>query len=128
MDESDMVDELRMRLNGEKFDAERYESERYAIVKGYESLHRVLHEAMDQAAVGKGADRHADDESFESQQICEIDKRLEQSPCGFTLGQAVKKIYETTRLNREMAIAELNGAINYLAAAILHLERYEEGL
>ena len=103
-------------------------SDNYAIVTGYESLHRVLHEAMDQAAVGKGAERHADDETFESQQICEIDKRLEQSPCGFTLGQAVKKIYETTRLNHEMAITELNGAINYIAAAILHLERYKEGI
>ena len=128
MDESDMVEELRMKLNGEKFDGERYDLERYAVVRGYESLHRVLHEAMNQAAVGKGAERHACDESFEDQQICEIDKRLEQSPCGFTLGQAVKKIYETTRLPREMAIVELNGAINYLAAAILHLERYEEGL
>ncbi len=122
MQESELYKEFEAELNGPICNRE------YGIVKGYESLHRVLHEAMDQAAVGKGAERHACDETFEAQQICEIDKRLEQSPCGFTLGQAVKKIYETTRLNREMSIIELKGAINYIAAAIIHLERYEEGL
>ena len=121
MQESELYKELEVGLTKDMH-------QEYAVVTGYESLHRVLHEAMDQAAVGKGAERHADDETFESQQICEIDKRLEQSPCGFTLGQAVKKIYETTRLNHEMAITELNGAINYIAAAILHLERYKEGI
>lgn len=95
------------------------------INKGYESLADVFQGAMDQAQTGKGFERHATGEAFEDQQICEIDRRLEDSPCGFTLGQAVKKIYETPRLESDRAIHELYGAINYISAAIIHYQKIE---
>ena len=37
----------------------------------------------------------------------------------YNLGQAVKKIYESKRLTEGRDIAELYGAINYIAAAII---------
>lgn len=45
---------------------------------------------------------------------------------GYPLGQAVKKIYESQRLpTKQPAIAELLGAINYIAAAVIVLEEKE---
>lgn len=89
---------------------------------GYELLRGVLAKAVDQAKNGKGKERHAvDGEAFEDQQILEICERLGNP--GFALGQVVKKVYESTRLPPERAEAELLGAINYLAAAIIYLEQ-----
>ena len=83
----------------------------------YTSLQQVPHEALLQASEGKGKERHAEDgEHFECQPICEIARRVGG---GYQLGQAVKKIYESQRLLGEMGTAELLGAINYLAAAII---------
>lgn len=94
------------------------------VLPGYDYLHEIMHRALDQAQKGKGKERHAvSGEAFTDQQICEIDRRLEKSPCGFTLGQAVKKIYETPRLDYDAAIRELYGAVNNIGAAIIHLER-----
>lgn len=89
----------------------------------YESLSSVLNEAYDQASCGKGVNRHAyGEEKFENQVICEIAKRL--NPTGFSapLFQAVKKIYESTRLDSKAAKHELLGAINYIAASIILIE------
>lgn len=89
----------------------------------YESLDRVLTNAYTQASLGKGKERHAlDAEPFEKQQICEIGRRLQGNKAAGPLFQAVKKIYESGRLPTSRAIAELYGAINYAAAAILILE------
>ena len=89
-------------------------------VKSYENLERVLSSAYSQAARGKGKERHAEeDEPFEKQQICEIGRRLQGNPSAGPLFQAVKKIYESGRLPKERAIAELYGAINYIAAGII---------
>lgn len=89
-------------------------------VKGYESLADVLQRAFDQAANGKGAERHADQKPFDQQpmqRLCEL-----YGP-GFALGQAAKKSQEAMRLPTvERQVAELLGAINYLAGAIIHLE------
>lgn len=88
------------------------------IPKGYEALGEALAAAVEQAAVGKGAGRHSyDGELFSEQLIFEIPRRLGACGSGFLLGQAVKKIYESVRLEPERARAEILGAINYLAAA-----------
>lgn len=90
---------------------------------GYCSLARIFSEAVRQASVGKGKERHAEEhEDFEDQIILEITRRLEKSPVGYPLGQAVKKIYETVRLDKEAGINELYGALNYVAAAIIRLK------
>ena len=84
----------------------------------YDSLYKVLIAAYNQAANGKGKERHQlnDEEHFEEQKICEIARRLSVD---YNLGQAVKKIYESKRLADGRDIAELYGAINYIAAAII---------
>ena len=84
----------------------------------YDSLYKVLLSAYNQASNGKGKERHQlnDDEPFENQKICEIARRLS---IDYNLGQAVKKIYESKRLTDGRDIAELYGAINYIAAAII---------
>lgn len=97
----------------------------------YARLRAVLEAAAMQAIAGKGKERHAErGESFEEQQICEITRRLRKSPVAGSLFQAVKKCYESSRLPRDRAVAELRGAINYIAAAIIVLEEHEywEGL
>ena len=42
---------------------------------------------------------------------------------GFALGQAAKKAHESQRLPAGRDVAELLGAINYLAGAVIALER-----
>jgi hypothetical protein len=88
----------------------------------YAALDKVLQGAYDQASTGKGKERHADDEPFENQKICVINRWLSGSPVAGALFQAVKKTVESSRLSGERAINELRGAINYLAAAIILLE------
>jgi len=83
---------------------------------GYESLFNILVEALEQAQHGKGKERHANGENFERQIICEVARRV---GVGYQLGQSVKKIYESERLNLEPSIKELLGSINYNAAAII---------
>lgn len=89
----------------------------------YFELERILKLALEQASEGKGSERHANGEDFEKQKICEISRRLGSND--YNLGQAVKKIYESKRLPKERAIAELLGAINYIAAGIIILEESE---
>jgi hypothetical protein len=84
----------------------------------YTVLVDVLLEAYKQASEGKGSERHASDEDFDQQIICEVTRRLKGSPVAGPLFQAVKKIYESTRTD---PIPELLGAINYIAAAIIVL-------
>ena len=89
------------------------------IPEGYEALGSVLAEAVEQAAGGKGAERHAySSEPFSGQLIREIPFRLGPGGECFCLGQAVKKIYESRRLPPDRARAELLGAIVYAAAAV----------
>lgn len=85
----------------------------------YAELARVLNAAYDQAAKGKGADRHSSGQRFEDQPIMTIQELV--GP-GFALGQAIKKVQESQRMDAQAAQRELLGAINYLAAAYLHRE------
>ena len=89
--------------------------------KQYDSLTQILSEALNHASQGKGHVRHGSDEPFENQVSCEITQRLSKSPVAYPLGQAVKKIYETTVLDKNAQIHELLGAINFLAIAIICL-------
>lgn len=93
------------------------------LVPGYRSLKAVLDRAYDQAARGKGHERHANDLPFDKQPVMQITQAVGE---GFPLGQASKKITEASgmlsRNQRGAAVAELLGAIVYLCAAIIHLE------
>jgi len=86
----------------------------------YESLRHIMWRAYDHAAIGKGEIRHGDDKPFE-EQISGVITRL--VGIGYPLGQSLKKYNESQRLEKEKAIAELFGAINYLYLAILELEK-----
>lgn len=90
----------------------------------YDALWRVLGECFDQAATGKGAERHTDgSEPFTEQFICEGQREF---GVGGGLFQAVKKIKEANRMiargERDRGIHEFRGAINYLAAVIIVLQ------
>lgn len=88
---------------------------------GYEPLAAVLQEALRQASAGKGKERHArGDTPFDRQPIMEIGRQM---GVGGPLFQVAKKAQEARgmiqRGEPERAVAELLGAINYLAAAVL---------
>lgn len=98
-------------------DVKEYNTSPVELKDCYASLRNVFRMAEEQASMGKGKNRHAvDGELFQDQQICEISRRI---GIGFSLGQAVKKIYESDRLDKDASISELLGAINYIAAAII---------
>lgn len=86
----------------------------------YAPLAAILQEAYDQAATGKGKERHANDRPFIDQPILEIGRMC--GP-GFDTGQSIKKQQEAmgmlARGEDDAAIRELLGAINYAAAAII---------
>ena len=87
--------------------------------KKYNKLQAVLEQAFKHASQGKGKERHdVLGENFEDQPIMWIEKHFKS----FQLGQAVKKAHESQTLPKERAIAELLGAINYLAAKVIDLE------
>lgn len=86
---------------------------------GYAPLRRVLELALQQAATGKGRERHASGKPFSQQPMLEIGRMV--GP-GFCLGQAMKKTQEASRMDHDAAKRELLGAINYLAGAYLLLE------
>jgi hypothetical protein len=89
--------------------------------EGYATLADVLRRAFDQAAHGKGKERHATAAPFEaqgSQLICDL--------LGTHVGQihqATKKSAESLRLPHDAAVRELLGAIVYTAGAVIALER-----
>lgn len=90
------------------------------VVPGYELLAKTLYRALEQAQNGKGKERHANDKPFARQPILEIGRMV--GP-GYQIGQAMKKGQEAMRLpTTERQVAELLGAINYLAAAVLLLD------
>lgn len=94
---------------------------------GYDKLFRVLMAALDQAASGKGKERHASDGvAFEDQPMSSINRTL-SSVDGF-LYQAAKKAQESRRLPGGRAQAELLGAINYLAGAAIAYDTWAVGL
>lgn len=100
---------------------------RLAAAPGYESLAVVLDQALDQAQAGKGRERHATaGEAFADQQIVQLGEWMAGSTV-FAVGQACKKSIESTRLEPAHARRELLGAINYLAAAVIVIDRQALG-
>lgn len=93
----------------------------------YYELAKVFNDAFIQASYGKGSERHSYSvtENYKDQLICEMDRRLDGNACGPRY-QAVKKIYESARMNPQKAVHELLGAINYIAAAIILLKEQTE--
>ena len=90
------------------------------IAPGYETLARILSDAFDQAAHGKGKERHAQAMPFDAQPM---QKLVELYGPGFALGQAAKKMQESQRLPHDRARAELLGAIVYVAGAVVAMDR-----
>ena len=94
---------------------------------GYETLAAVLREAYDQAATGKGAERHANDLPFHEQPMQQIARRR---GLGFLLGQVDKKTEEAQgmleRGERAAWRREILGAINYLAGALIFVDGLSE--
>lgn len=92
----------------------------------YAVLHDVLMSAFKQASEGKGKERHACSRSFEEQPMQTISE-LVGSNHGL-IYQAIKKAQESIRMPTNRAVAELYGAINYLAGAIIYLENQDPAL
>ncbi|MBA1147400.1 hypothetical protein H0Z60_10065 [Ectothiorhodospiraceae bacterium WFHF3C12] len=86
---------------------------------GYSRLAYVLERAYQQAAEGKGSDRHSKGQPFHEQPIVTLQGLY---GTGYAFGQVGKKMEEAQRLPADAAVAELLGAINYLAAAVIHIE------
>lgn len=91
---------------------------------GYEKLADVLARAYDQAARGKGKERHAQELPFHEQPMQSV---IHLHGVGFATGQASKKASEALRLpTTERRVAELLGAIVYLCGAVIALEAAAE--
>lgn len=90
------------------------------VVDGYHGLSNVLADALDQAQLGKGHERHAQDKPFGEQPM---QKLIELHGRGFAYGQAGKKAQESERLSYEAARRELLGAIVYIAGAVINLDK-----
>ena len=89
---------------------------------GYEHLANILQAAYEQAAVGKGAERHAGGQPFDAQPMQSISD-LFDSPYGMAF-QVTKKLHEGLKMDTlERQERELLGAINYTAGIILWLRR-----
>lgn len=86
---------------------------------GYERLEDILIAAYEQAAIGKGAQRHAQGAPFDQQPMQQL---IQLYGVGFALGQAGKKAQESMRMDYEAARRELLGSIVYIAGAIIALE------
>ena len=90
------------------------------VVDGYHGLFDVLADALGQAQLGKGAERHGNGKPFEEQPM---QKLIELHGRGFAYGQAGKKAQESERLAYGAARRELLGAIVYLAGAVINLDK-----
>lgn len=89
--------------------------------KAYAKLDEMLNRAYDQAAIGKGSERHGGDGvPFHEQPMFSI---MDLVGAGFATGQAMKKAQEAMRLSPDRAVHELLGAINFLAGAAIYIER-----
>jgi hypothetical protein len=92
--------------------------------ENYSDVDRILREAFEQCATGKGHVRHAiDGEPFDDQIGMWIAMRGLDHP----RGQAVKKIDESMRQSPDKAKFELLGAIVELVKAVRVCERREAG-
>lgn len=97
-----------------------------AEVVGYEKLQEVLKRAYDQAANGKGKERHSSNNTipFHEQRMQSISDLI-KSPKGMEF-QIIKKITEGLEMEEtERTTKELLGAINYIAGIIIFLEKQD---
>lgn len=86
----------------------------------HSKLRDILDRAYEQAASGKGKERHANGRPFDKQPIAEIGRMV---GTGYNLGQVMKKAQEAQGMaNRgeiEAAVREVLGVINYAASAVM---------
>jgi hypothetical protein len=95
-----------------------------ALADPYWALREVLAEAYDQAAYGKGAERHARGNPFHEQHMQTI-SRLLGTERGMAF-QAVKKLTEGLDMVDPAARErEILGAINYLAGIVVYFRQQE---
>lgn len=88
----------------------------------YSVLRSILDEAYQQAASGKGKERHANGKPWSDQPIAKIGRMV---GIGFNLGQVMKKAQEASRMDDDAACRELLGAIVYAASAIMLIRERE---
>lgn len=85
---------------------------------GYEQLAAVLRAAHDQAAIGKGADRHANGLPFHEQPM-QTGSDILGTDAGLAF-QVIKKVREGRQFAElDRLERELLGAINYLAGMVI---------
>lgn len=93
------------------------------VVPGYQELARVLTDAFDQSARGKGKERHANNRPFTDQPIMQIVRMVGTGGHAY---QIMKKTQEAQSMvergEHDRAIHEMRGAIVYAAAMILAIE------
>ena len=95
-----------------------------ALLLRYGLLRAVFDDAYEQASGGKGAERHDPNaEQYEDQQIVQLCEWMGSNHGD--IFQACKKAIESCNLPPDRARKELLGAINYLAAAVIVLDRAE---
>ncbi|MER3092148.1 hypothetical protein [Salmonella enterica] len=90
----------------------------------YSELVKVLHDALTQAAYGKGRERHANDLPFHQQPMNAISDLI-GSPLGLVY-QVCKKVVEGVNLpTHDQRVRELLGVINYTAGIVIWLNRHQ---
>lgn len=86
----------------------------------YSSLAEILTAAYDQAANGKGKERHATGEPFDEQPIVKIQEMLTDHPFAGLAFQIIKKTIEAGRLYRDKgsdaAMPDILGVLVYASA------------
>ena len=87
----------------------------------FNPLADVFTEAYDQAAHGKGKERHGNDKSFLEQPMFTI---AEACP-GFCFGQAIKKLMEAQNTGSEKDVL---GAMVYAASGLIDMRKRKEAL
>ena len=96
-------------------------------VKGYEKLVAVYQDAHDQAAKGKGDERHANGQPFHEQRMQQISGLLRSSD-GMAF-QAIKKLTEGLQFeDHARREAELLGALNYIAGIVIYYRELQDTL
>jgi len=97
------------------------------INRDYSMLQDILDDAYNQAAQGKGQERHADKGvKIENQTTLQIARLVQGAPHAGPLFQVIKKAIESTRLTPLAAIHEILGAIVYAAFCIIILREKVE--
>lgn len=95
------------------------------VKSGYDCLFSVLERALKQASDGKGNERHAGGLPFDQQPMQQISDLL-RSERGMAF-QAIKKIREGIDMSdKNRTVAELLGAINYVAGIVIYLEKQSD--